>query len=288
MKSDAPSELPPSLGSATRSKPLALANAHVATLVRSRTRRGRLAQTLRQSIDGFARLEDDAAAAIECPHDRVDARVDLTSQRAGAAFVRPDLPEIQKTGRQSGVDVGRCPAMAKGMGKGKRIGGTQAKGPRSDEKGVECQGARPAAVVGSLRRDVHNRPWAALETKREEALGGSPARGRLAKPLADGFQFDQPFGTASRRAGQDGVSPIPEREAPVHGLLESDVQTQRHHETAAFFYSGRLSVGTWKSEANTRVVFPPLVGVMVPDKARMARGSPCRLWSTYTSLADQS
>ncbi len=44
-------------------------------------------------------------------------------------------------------------------------------------------------------------------------------------------------------------------------------------------HSGWLKAGIVKSEANTRVVAPPLAGLIVPDSKRMARGSPARLLS---------
>ena len=53
-------------------------------------------------------------------------------------------------------------------------------------------------------------------------------------------------------------------------------------------YSGRLRVGIVKSEAKTRVVLPPLAGLMVPERLRMARGSPLRLLRVATTESDQS
>ena len=238
-----------------------------------------------QNVDGFARLEDDPAALGQCRDDRDNPRVEVRTRRAGRGCVRLDLPKAQRACGQGGVDVGLGPAAAEGRGKGKRIGGGQPIGPRADEERVKCQGAGPAAVVASMGMNVHDHPRAALKAKREEALGRAPAGGWLAEPLANGFQLGQPFGTAARRAGQHGVSPMPEREATVDGLFESDFRVQRDHERETWLprhslTQGRLSVGIWKSEANTKVVFPPLVGVMVPDKTLIARGSPCWLWST--------
>lgn len=53
-------------------------------------------------------------------------------------------------------------------------------------------------------------------------------------------------------------------------------------------HSGFASVGTVKSDEKTSVVFPPLAGLIVPERSRMARGSPWRLLRVYTSEADQS
>ena len=48
------------------------------------------------------------------------------------------------------------------------------------------------------------------------------SRRRLATALADGAQLGKPFGTATCRVRQHGVAAMPEREAAVDGLLESD------------------------------------------------------------------
>jgi hypothetical protein len=71
--------------------------------------------------------------------------------------------------------------------------------------------------------------------------------------------------------------------SPVDGT--PSVTTPR---VGPFSQSGLLKVGIEKSDAKTRVVLPPLVGVTVPESTRMASGSPCLLCSTYTSLAPQS
>ena len=277
--------MPASLGRATRSKLLALSNAQVATLARSRTRPSRLFQTLR------ARASIGSLDSRTTRRPWVSAETIGTIRGSRSGQDGPGADAFDWICRRLREPAGRVvstsalvqPA-AEGRGKGKRIGGGQPIGPRADEECVKCQGAGPAAVVASLGMNVHDHPRAALETKREEAVGRAPARRWLAVPLADGSQLGQPFGTAARRVGQHGVAAMPEREAAVDGLLESDFESQRDHERETWLpralHSGRLSVGIWKSEANTKVVFPPLVGVMVPDKTRMARGSPCRLWST--------
>ena len=94
------------------------------------------------------------------------------------------------------------------------------------------------------------------------------SRRRLAVALADVAEFCEPLGPTALGVGQDAVASIPEREAAVDGLLEKEP------------HSGELRVGIVKSDAKTRVVLPPFVGVIVPASIRMASGSPCRLWST--------
>ena len=93
-------------------------------------------------------------------------------------------------------------------------------------------------------------------------------RRRLAVALANATELGEPAGPASRRVRQDAVAAVPEREAAVDCLLKM----KRH--------SGKLKVGIVKSDANTSLVLPPLVGVIVPASARMASGSPWRLLST--------
>ena len=77
---------------------------------------------------------------------------------------------------------------------------------------------------------------------------------------------------------QHGVAAMPEREAAVDGLLESDFDGQLDHDERTIAdraaHSGRLSVGMEKSEEKTSEVFPPLDGLMVPDRSFMASGSP--------------
>ena len=126
--------------------------------------------------------------------------------------------------------------------------------------------------------DPDDHPRAALETQCEEAVGRSQPRRGLATALAGGPQLGKPFGTATRRMGQHGVAAIPEREAAVDGLLQSDFDGQLDHDgrrsRTVRAHSGRLSVGMEKSEEKTSEVFPPLDGLMVPDRSFMARGSP--------------
>ena len=65
-------------------------------------------------------------------------------------------------------------------------------------------------------------------------------------------------------------------------------KTGKRHTECAYYernhcpisYSGLPKVGIVKSDAKTRVVLPPLVGVIVPESTRIASGSPCRLCST--------
>ena len=196
-------------------------------------------------------------------------------------MVRADGPGARG---QASILVRRAPVAAHRPGEGERIGAGPSVGPPADEKGVKRQRAGPVLVVASLGMNAHDHPRAAFEAEREEAVGLDRSRGRLAVPLADGPQLGQPLGTASRRLSQHGVAAMPEREAAVHGLLESDLDRQLDHDErrspTRAAHSGRLSVGIVKSEANTREVLPPLAGLMVPDRSRMARGSPCRLWST--------
>jgi len=104
---------------------------------------------------------------------------------------------------------------------------------------------------------------------------------RIAAVLARGEELREPLGAAARRLRQQGVTPVPEGETAVDGLLESD--PDRRHALdlgSAPGHSGRLSCGGAKSDSKTSDVVPPFDGLTVPESSRMARGSPLRLLRT--------
>src|SRR5262249_13403911 len=140
--------------------------------------------------------------------------------------------------------------------------------PAVDEQGMKPECSRSAKIVETQRMNARDEPWPALKRQREEAGRLRGSAGRLAIALANAAQLSEPLGPAPRRMRQHAITPLPEREASIDRLLERNP------------HSGGLRTGNVKSDANTRVVFPPFVGVIVPASNLIASGSPCLLWST--------
>ena len=155
---------------------------------------------------------------------------------------------------------------------GERVGPGPAVLARGEEESVERQGAGAAPVVAPLRADADDRPRPARKPEGEQTRRISHARWALAEVLTRRAELGQPFGPATRRPRQQGVTLVAEREAAVNRLFEAD---DGHGQPSGFGSAGIL-----KSEANVNEVRPPFDARIVPERLRIARGSPLRVVKT--------
>ncbi len=186
---------------------------------------------------------------------------------------------------------------------------------RVEEEGVECQSVRAAPVVLplGLTPTIIQGPASSLEERTRPRTRSRRRAARRSSGTPRGL--DQPLRPAPRRVGQDRIATVPEWEAPVDRLLvtnltrvwssdwRSSSRLSSHWENHdiglwsrerwvlphhASVQSGLLSKGIWKFRGEDEARLTPLAGLSVPERLRMARGSPLRLLSVKIVESDQS